>query len=225
MKKKHILWILLLTALVATPPIYQRFSEARRLKQIKTVKHEASQINAIPLNAFLASLKATPPEKTLLVLYTGSTYGHLEPCGCFIGPEKTLPPARMWPLSAEEKKQQKIASQHFKNFLEHLTTNPESARTELDSYATIIFQNHPLTEEWKKLCFRIVRDKEGNVPDMLRFIEIRKQMLIDQDPARYAKEIKGLSVFLISLKRIAQKFERQGILETEKIPFNLKITK
>ncbi|MCY3720916.1 MAG: multiheme c-type cytochrome [Candidatus Poribacteria bacterium] len=52
MKKKHLLWILLLTALVATPPIYQQFSEARRLKQIKTVKHEASQINAIPLNAF-----------------------------------------------------------------------------------------------------------------------------------------------------------------------------
>ena len=91
MKKKHILWILLLTGLVATPPIYHRFSEARRLKQIKTVKHEASQINAIPLNEFLASLKATPPEKTLLVLYTGSTYGHLEPCGCFIGQSGGLP--------------------------------------------------------------------------------------------------------------------------------------
>ncbi|MYC77760.1 hypothetical protein F4X10_18500 [Candidatus Poribacteria bacterium] len=91
MKKKHILWILLLTALMATPPIYQRFSEARRLKQIKTVKHEASQINAIPLNKFLASLKATTPEKTLLLLYTGSTHGHLEPCGCFIGQSGGLP--------------------------------------------------------------------------------------------------------------------------------------
>jgi len=91
MKKKHLLWILLLTVLVATPPIYQRLSEARRLKQIKTVKHEASQINAIPLNEFLASLKATPPEKTLLVLYTGSTHGHLEPCGCFIGQSGGLP--------------------------------------------------------------------------------------------------------------------------------------
>lgn len=146
-------------------------------------------------------------------------------------PEKTLPSEEkshfqlMWSLSDEEKKQRKIAMQHFKNFLEHLTTDPESARTELDSYATIIFENHPLTEEWKKLCFRIVRDKGGNVPDILRFIELRKQMLTDQDPARYAKEIKGLGVFLISLKRIAQKFERQGILETEKIPFNLKLAK
>ena len=91
MKKKHILWILLLTGLVATPPIYQRLSEARRLKQIKTVKHEASQINAIPLNEFLARLEGASPEETLLVLYTGSTHGHLEPCGCFIGQSGGLP--------------------------------------------------------------------------------------------------------------------------------------
>jgi len=91
MKKKHILWVFLLTALVATPPIYQRLSEAHRLKQIKTVKHEASQINAIPLNDFLGQLKATSPQKTLLVLYTGSTEGHLEPCGCFIGQSGGLP--------------------------------------------------------------------------------------------------------------------------------------
>ena len=85
MKKKHILWILLLTALVATPPIYHRFSEASRLKQIKTIKHSAAQLTAVPLNEFLASLKTTAPEKTLIVLYTGSTHGLLEPCGCFIG--------------------------------------------------------------------------------------------------------------------------------------------
>jgi len=91
MKKKHLLWILLLTALVATPPIYHRLSEARRLKQIKTVKHEASQINAVPLNEFMARLKGASPEETLLVLYTGSTHGHLEPCGCFIGQSGGLP--------------------------------------------------------------------------------------------------------------------------------------
>ncbi|RKU30034.1 hypothetical protein C6499_07410 [Candidatus Poribacteria bacterium] len=91
MKKKHILWIFLLTAIVATPPIYQRLSEAHRLKQIKTVKHEASQINAIPLKNFLGQLKDTSPQKTLLVLYTGSTQGHLEPCGCFIGQSGGLP--------------------------------------------------------------------------------------------------------------------------------------
>lgn len=91
MKKKYILWVLLLTAVVATPPIYQRLSEAHRLKQIKTVKHEASQINAVPLNDFLMRLEATAPEETLLVLYTGSTHGHLEPCGCFIGQSGGLP--------------------------------------------------------------------------------------------------------------------------------------
>ncbi len=56
MKKKHILWVFLLTAIVATPPIYQRLSEAHRLKQIKTVKHEASQINAIS-DAFVCPSK------------------------------------------------------------------------------------------------------------------------------------------------------------------------
>ena len=91
MKKKHILWVFLLTAIVATPPIYQRLSEAHRLKQIKTVKHEASQINAIRLNDFLEQLKGTSPQETLLVLYTGSTQGHLEPCGCFIGQSGGLP--------------------------------------------------------------------------------------------------------------------------------------
>ncbi len=91
MKKKHILWILLLTAVVATPPIYQRLSEAHRLKQIKTIKHEASQINAVSLNNFLEQLKEVSPQETLLVLYTGSTQGHLEPCGCFIGQSGGLP--------------------------------------------------------------------------------------------------------------------------------------
>ena len=91
MKKKHILWVFLLTLLVATLPIYQWLSEAHRLKQIKAVKHEASQINAIRLNDFLGQLKGTSPQETLLVLYTGSTQGHLEPCGCFIGQSGGLP--------------------------------------------------------------------------------------------------------------------------------------
>ena len=91
MKKKHILWILLLTVLVATPPIYQRLSEVHRLKQIKTIKHEASQINAVSLKDFLEHLKGSSPQETLLVLYTGSTQGHLEPCGCFIGQSGGLP--------------------------------------------------------------------------------------------------------------------------------------
>ena len=91
MKKKHIVWIFLLTVVVATPPIYQRLSEAHRLKQIKTVKQEASQINAISLSDFLGQLKGASPQGTLVVLYTGSTEGHLEPCGCFIGQSGGLP--------------------------------------------------------------------------------------------------------------------------------------
>ena len=54
--KKHILWILLLTALVSTLPIYQRFSEARRLKQIKTIKHSAAQLTAVPFGECLITV-------------------------------------------------------------------------------------------------------------------------------------------------------------------------
>ena len=91
MKKKYILWILLLTALVAVPPVYQRLSEAHRLKQINAVKQEASQINAISLKDFLGELKKNSSQATLVVLYTGNTQGHLEPCGCFIGQSGGLP--------------------------------------------------------------------------------------------------------------------------------------
>ena len=91
MKKKHILWAFLLTIVIASPPIYQRLSEVRRLKQIETVKHKASQINGISLKNFVEKLEKTSPETTLLVLYTSRTQGHLEPCGCFIGQSGGLP--------------------------------------------------------------------------------------------------------------------------------------
>lgn len=91
MKKKYILWVFLLTALVAVPPVYQRLSEAHRLKQIKAVKQEASQINAISLTDFLGQLEETSPQTTLVMLYTGNTQGHLEPCGCFTGQSGGVP--------------------------------------------------------------------------------------------------------------------------------------
>ncbi len=89
--KKYILLMLLITTVIVGPLVYQRWSEARRLKQIREVKQQAAQLNAISLADFLAELEDTSPEETLLLLYTGNTQAHLEPCGCFIGQSGGLP--------------------------------------------------------------------------------------------------------------------------------------
>ena len=89
--KKYIVLIIFITAVIVGPFAYQRWREARRLTQIKQVKQQASQINAISLVDFLEELKNTSKDSTLLLLYTGNTQAHLEPCGCFIGQSGGLP--------------------------------------------------------------------------------------------------------------------------------------
>ncbi len=91
MTKRYLLLMLLITAVVVGPFAYQRWSEARRLEEIRQAKQQAAQIDATPLADFMKALEQTSPEKTLLVLYTGNTQAHLEPCGCFIGQSGGLP--------------------------------------------------------------------------------------------------------------------------------------
>ena len=82
--KKYILLLLFLTAIVVGPFVYQRWNEAKRLRHIRETKQHAAQIRATPLKDFLQQLDQTSPEQTVLVLFTGNTQAHLEPCGCFI---------------------------------------------------------------------------------------------------------------------------------------------
>ena len=89
--KKYFFLLIPLTAIVIIPVVYQRWSEASRLELIKQTKQKAAEIDAIPLEDFLKNLKQTSPEGTLMVLYTGNTQAHLEPCGCFIGQSGGLP--------------------------------------------------------------------------------------------------------------------------------------
>ena len=89
--KKYILLLLFLTAIVVGPFAYQRWSEAKRLRHIRETKHHAAQIHATPLKTFLQQLEQTSPDQTVLVLFTGNTQAHLEPCGCFIGQSGGLP--------------------------------------------------------------------------------------------------------------------------------------
>ena len=89
--KKYILLLLLLTGIIIGPFAYQRWSEAKRLRYIRETKHHAAQIHATPLKTFLHQLEQTSPDQTVLVLFTGNTQAHLEPCGCFIGQSGGLP--------------------------------------------------------------------------------------------------------------------------------------
>ncbi len=55
MKKKYVLLMFLITAIVVGPFAYQRWSEARRLGQIRQAKQQAAQIDATPLADFNVS--------------------------------------------------------------------------------------------------------------------------------------------------------------------------
>ena len=88
--KKYILLTLILTVVVIGPFGYQRWSEAKRLRQIKEIKQLASQIQATSLADYLHQLQQMSPQGALL-LFTGNTQAQLEPCGCFIGQSGGLP--------------------------------------------------------------------------------------------------------------------------------------
>jgi len=111
------------------------------------------------------------------------------------------------------------ASQHFQKFFKEIDTNPEAARTELEAYTALLFQNHPRIEDLNKLFFDIVDDKGGLVPDVIRLMKLKKRMLIDTNPEAFARKIKYVEQLLKKLKRIEKIYESEGRLETQKIPF------
>ena len=95
--------MVLITSVVVGPFAYKKWSEARRLQRIRQTKQQATQIDAISLSDFLNVLEYTPPEKTGLILYTGNTQAHLEPCGCFIGQSGGIARRATAVLSMKEK--------------------------------------------------------------------------------------------------------------------------
>ena len=109
--------------------------------------------------------------------------------------------------------------QYMEKFFELLPTDPEAARHELETYGAKSYQGHPLTEEWVAHFFRMGREGEASVPDMIRFMEMTKQIRTDMDPEKYAKEIEGLEDNLAQLKMVAKIYERDGMTDA-KIPFN-----
>ncbi len=80
--KRAILILLVLTVVVTLPPFYLQWAESQRLNQIQEAKQQARPVFGERLEAVLSELKSNEPP-SVVILYTGGTKSHLEPCGCY----------------------------------------------------------------------------------------------------------------------------------------------
>ncbi len=80
--KRAVLILVLLTVAVALPPLYSQWSESRRIKQIQEVKQQARTVFGDRVETVLSELESSEPP-SVVILYTGGTKSHLEPCGCY----------------------------------------------------------------------------------------------------------------------------------------------
>ena len=80
--KRSIFILLLLTIVVTLPPFYGRWAESQRLSRIREIKERARPVFGDRLETVFSELKNTEPP-TVIILHTGNTKSHLEPCGCY----------------------------------------------------------------------------------------------------------------------------------------------
>ena len=80
--KRAIFVLIILTVVVTLPPFYMQWAESQRIKQIQEVKRQARPILGEPLDAVLSNLNCID-SPSMVILYTGNTKSHLEPCGCY----------------------------------------------------------------------------------------------------------------------------------------------
>ena len=80
--KRAIFVLVLLTVGVMLPPLYSQWTESQRQKQIQAIKQQARPIVGERLETVLSTLETGEPP-AIVILYTGGTQSHLEPCGCY----------------------------------------------------------------------------------------------------------------------------------------------
>ena len=80
--KRAVLVLIFLTVVVTLPPLYSQWTESQRLKQIQETKQHARPVSGDRLDTVLSALKNGDPP-SVIILYTGGTKSHLEPCGCY----------------------------------------------------------------------------------------------------------------------------------------------
>ena len=80
--KLAIVTLILLTLIIGGPPLYTHWAESRRQQQIQEIKQQARPSIGETIESVLALLKGEDPP-SVVILYTGGTQSHLEPCGCY----------------------------------------------------------------------------------------------------------------------------------------------
>ena len=74
--------LVILTVIVTLPPLYGRWAESQRLDQIQEVKQQARPVFGERLETVISEL-GSGESPAVVILYTGGTRSHLEPCGCY----------------------------------------------------------------------------------------------------------------------------------------------
>ena len=87
---------------------------------------------------------------------------------------------RIEALTAEERGKKFIA--HAKKYLQLKDKSPKAALIELKKAAAYSWWNHPLSEEWAELIFRIDIAGEASIMDMIQRVELELQMAKDRSP-------------------------------------------
>lgn len=80
--KRAIFLLFILTVVVTSPPIFIKWAESHRLNKIQEIKQQARPVTGEPLEKFVSELRNREHPSTV-ILYTGNTKSHLEPCGCY----------------------------------------------------------------------------------------------------------------------------------------------
>ena len=80
--KRAILVLIVLTVGVTLPPLYSEWAESQRLKRIQETKQQARPVVGDRLETVLSTFESGAPP-SVVILYTGGTRSHLEPCGCY----------------------------------------------------------------------------------------------------------------------------------------------
>lgn len=80
--KLAIATLILLTLVIGGPPLYTHWAESRRQQQIQEIKQQARPSIGETFESVLSLLEGKAPP-SVVILYTGGTQSHLEPCGCY----------------------------------------------------------------------------------------------------------------------------------------------
>lgn len=123
-------------------------------------------------------------------------------------------------LQAAKKTRAEKIDKHVAAYEKLLPTDPDAAHAELVKYAKVTFGEHDLRDEWIALYFRLTREKESTVSEMVQVLTLAKQMLEDNFPDIAAEAIEKIESPLKVFKSLS---ELQGN-RLEKTPFQFSLS-